>query len=280
MNLLELVRRSPAPNPWSEGANIPWDEAAFSRRMLAEHLSDSHDAASRRGEKIDHHVQWIHRELCGGRATKVLDLCCGPGLYSSRLARLGHDCVGIDFSPASIEYARGQVQTEGLRCKYECGDVRTTAFGGPFGLAMLIFGEFNVFRPGEARALLADAYAALGKAGLILIEAHRLEAVERIGGQGRSWYSADSGLFSDRPHVCLQESCWEQDTQTATVRYYVLDAQSGAVTRHAATYQGYTDAEYRALLSVAGFPEVTLAPSLTGSPEEGRPDFVVLIGRK
>src|SRR5512139_3579983 len=104
MDLLELIRRQPVPVPWSEGEKIPWNDPDFSRRMLLEHLSQEHDAASRRFETIDRHVHWIHHAVLSGQPTRILDLGCGPGLYSSRLARLGHECVGIDFSPASIAH--------------------------------------------------------------------------------------------------------------------------------------------------------------------------------
>lgn len=93
--LLDLVNRIPVPEPWQEGDNIPWNEPGFSKRMLDEHLSQEHDAASRRLSKIGEQVDWIHSELLGGHSTRVLDLCCGPGLYTSRLAALGHECVGI-----------------------------------------------------------------------------------------------------------------------------------------------------------------------------------------
>jgi hypothetical protein len=55
MNLLDLIRRTGIPEPWSEGEKIPWDEPGFSERMLKEHLSQEHDAASRRSEKIGFH---------------------------------------------------------------------------------------------------------------------------------------------------------------------------------------------------------------------------------
>ena len=58
--------------------------------MLQEHLSQEHDAASRRAPIIDRHVHWIHAALLSSHPTAILDLACGPGLYSSRLARLGH----------------------------------------------------------------------------------------------------------------------------------------------------------------------------------------------
>ena len=48
MNVLDIVRCATPPLPWAEGEKIPWDEPAFSTRMLQEHLSQLHDGASRR----------------------------------------------------------------------------------------------------------------------------------------------------------------------------------------------------------------------------------------
>ena len=149
MRLLDLIDRTLPPAPWAEGEKIPWDEPGFSGRMLAEHLSQAHDAASRRSETIDRHVRWIHNELLGCAATRVLDVACGPGLYASRLARLGHECVGIDFSPASIAHAAAAAERDRLACTYRREDICAADFGTGFGLAMLIFGELNVFRPRE-----------------------------------------------------------------------------------------------------------------------------------
>ena len=95
VDLRDVIGRRVPPEPWAEGENIPWDEPAFSARILAEHLSQEHDAASRRFDIVDEQVAWLHGELLSGCTTKVLDLCCGPGLYANRLARLGHEVTGI-----------------------------------------------------------------------------------------------------------------------------------------------------------------------------------------
>ena len=87
MDLQELLKREP-PKPWSHGGKIPWHEPGFSERMLREHLSQDHDLASRRSAKIDAQVEWLSQEILPDRAS-VLDLGCGPGLYTSRLASLG-----------------------------------------------------------------------------------------------------------------------------------------------------------------------------------------------
>ena len=78
----------------------------FNRGIIDPVDEEDSDAASRRFGKIDKHVRWIHAVLLAGRRTRVLDLACGPGLYTSRLARLGHECSGIDFAPAAIAHAR------------------------------------------------------------------------------------------------------------------------------------------------------------------------------
>ena len=48
MNLMDVIDRESPPVPWAEGEKIPWSDPAFSQRMLQEHLSQEHDAASRR----------------------------------------------------------------------------------------------------------------------------------------------------------------------------------------------------------------------------------------
>jgi 2-polyprenyl-3-methyl-5-hydroxy-6-metoxy-1,4-benzoquinol methylase len=171
--------------------------------MLNEHLSQEHDAASRRFKIIDKHVEWIHNQVLNRKPTRILDLGCGPGLYTNRLARLGHRCVGIDFSPASIAYAREQAEGADLECKYSQQDIRTAAYGEEYGLVMSIFGEFNVFHQDEAKGILARAFGALLPGGYLLLEPHTFETVVELGQQPSSWYSSEKGLFSEQPHLCL-----------------------------------------------------------------------------
>jgi len=280
MSLLDVVHRRPVPEPWAEGEKIPWHDPEFSRRMLEEHLSQDHDAASRRFEKVERHVDWIHRQVLSGNPTRILDLGCGPGLYTSRFARLGHECVGIDFSPASIAHAREAADKAGLRCSYLHEDIRVAEYGTGFGLVMLVFGEFNVFTPADARGILDKARHALEDKGLLLLEPHTYAAVREIGHQPPSWYSAASGLFSDRPHLCLQESFWDVERETATTRYLIVDASTGNVTRHADTMQAYTDQQYRSLLAECGFGEPEIYSSLTGEVDVSQSGLMAIVAPK
>jgi SAM-dependent methyltransferase len=278
MDLTELINRTSPPIPWQEGDNIPWNEPGFSRRMLREHLSQEHDAASRRFSIIDRHVDWIHTNLLAYQPTRILDLCCGPGFYTQRLARMGHTCYGIDYSPASIEYAILNISTEKLAINYTCQDIRQAQFPAGVGLVMLIYGEFNVFKPTDAILILDKAWQALNPGGIILLEPHPYPIIQRLGDAPAKWYSSPGGLFSEHPHLVLKENFWDTSSNTCTNRYFVLEAKTGQVTRFAQSMQAYEDAQYRALLSSHGFTDIQLLPGLSGNDSPA--ELIAITARK
>jgi SAM-dependent methyltransferase len=262
------VERVPYPEPWEEGDKIPWNEPEFSARMLREHLSQEHDKASRRIATIERQVSWIHNNILKGVSSRILDLGCGPGLYTSQLAQLGHTCFGIDFSPASINYAQNTATDKSLDCTYALADIRSADYGEGFNLIMLIFGEFNVFRLEDARKILKKARKALHPDGILLLEPHTFEAVKHKGEAGTSWYSKSSGLFSNKPHILLTEAIWNSEEAVAITRHYVIDTLNGEVTRHVENMKAYTNDDYYKLLESCGYTDISFHPSLTGLSSE------------
>lgn len=264
--LLDFLRtRQQRHETWQK---IPWHDPDFSRRMLAEHLSQAHDAASRRLPTIDAHVDWIHRKVLETSPANILDLGCGPGFYMDRLSKLGHTCTGIVFSPASVAYAQ-----EHHAGSYRLGDLLTEDYGSGYDLAMLIYGELNAFSPDDAQTILEKAYAALKPGGKLLLEVSNPHKLEEYSKQAPSWFTSEGGLFSEKPHLCLQEhsfdlGCW-------TTNFYVLE-ESGSIQTYTTMHQVYTQDELRQML--AKFSHVLIYPSLTGSDEEV--DFFALVAVK
>ena len=275
-NLLDIVHRA-SPDPWTEGDNIPWDDPEFSARMLREHLSQEHALASRPTAVINQHVAWLHERVLGGRPSRVLDLGCGPGLYLHRLARRGHRGVGIDFGPASIAWAREQAAAEALDCAFHQRDLRDAeGFGEGFDLVTMIYGQINVFRRSEAQELLTKIRLALKPGGRAVLEAQQLSAIRGWGKPEATWFSAEEGLFSDSPHLALHERRWDEARRCAVERWYVIDAESGAVTRHALTTEAYTSEELEAMAEAAGLRVVERLEALPGSPVDS-PLFAIVV---
>jgi SAM-dependent methyltransferase len=271
LSLNDIVTRTSPPTPWSEGDNIPWNDPEFSERMLAEHLSQQHDLASRRTEQIDAQVSTILTLLVPPPGC-VLDLACGPGLYLNRLAAKGYHGVGIDFSPASIRHARTEASTSDV--EFCLDDIRSIDFGSGFDAVLLLYGQLNVFRRSEARSIVNRAFAALRPGGMFIVEPQAYAHIEQSGNTAPSWSSHEHGLFSAQAHVLLTESFWDPDAEAPTERFYVIDAATGDVTRHALSNEAHSDEELDRLLEDAGFEGIQHRPSLV--PGETSPALFVV----
>jgi SAM-dependent methyltransferase len=280
MKLLDLFDPDVRSKPlWGDDYKIPWHEPEFSRRMLEEHLSQDHDLASRRQNLISEHVTWIHEAILNGKSSRVLDLGCGPGFYSERLATMGHTCRGIDISPASIDYA-GQSSRHTDRCDYILGNILDVDFGTEFDLVLLIYGEFNVFPRPDADVILEKSLAALKSDGQVLIEPHTFTAVKQTGATGNSWYASVRGLFSDQPHICLISNHWHEPEYVAESRYTVIDATSAEAVRYRNLLQGYTNEDYLGMLQSAGFRDTHVIPPWGNAEFSSEDNFIMLHARK
>jgi SAM-dependent methyltransferase len=261
LKLTELFdQKDNAKSLWQGMYKIPWDEPEFSKRMLEEHLSQEHDLASRRTAMIDKHVNWIHTIILNKKPSKILDLCCGPGFYTSRLSEIGHSCRGIDFSPASIEYAREHMNNDN-RVEYIHEDIISADYGSNYDLILLIYGEFNVFPKNDALKFLQKAYNALKQGGQILIEAHTFDVIKNLGQSGNSWTKEKSGLFSDKPHLLLVQNRWHDDEKAAQSTYIIIDVETASADLYRNTIQAYTNDEYKTLFEKAGFRRIECIPA-------------------
>ena len=279
MQLIDITREfSQAPEPWAEGRTIPWEDPEFSRRMLVAHLSQEHDGASRRAETIEKHIEFIKRVALPRAGSRVLDLGCGPGLYTQRLADQGYDCFGIDLGPASIEYAVSRAVAVAERCRYVRGDLRDVEFGSGYDLVMFLFGDLNPFPREQAVEVLRRCKEALAPGGDVLLEVHSFEAVRSRGHDAPRWSAVESGLFSGAPHLRLEQSFWLEASAHAVGRYWIVDAATGETAKYGWTMRAYADAEYEALLAEAGLKLIARYENLTGTDKAS--EFPVLLASR
>ena len=159
--------------------------------------------------------------------------------------------------------ATSAAASDGLPCTYTRADLRTASFGNGYDLVMLTCGEFNVFRKDDAGLILTKAHAALARGGKLLLEPHTVDAIREKGQRPQTWYATQRGLFSDLPHICLQQQRWDAKSCTATIRYAILNA-NGGVSVYGQTFQAYANDEYLDIVRGPGFVGVEIMPSLTG----------------
>lgn len=250
MDISTLISSSRHIQLSAEESKIPWDEPVFSQRMLANHLSQDHDWASRRQGIIEQQVEWIASQLSPG--AHILDLGCGPGFYTQRLAERGFHCTGVDFSPASVNWARQQAQNAGLNIDYVQQDIRAYWPDKSFDFIMITFGELNVFSAADAQALISRCALWLQPGGRLLAEVHTFDEVKRQGMAEASWQRCPDGLFLDVPHLLLTEHDWDEEAQISSTQFWAIEA-NGQTTRFGSQMTAWRDDEYISLLGNVGF---------------------------
>ena len=124
-------------------------------------------------------IDWCQRLALAGSlrvrpGTQVLDVGCGVGRWSCRLAARGARVTGIDVSPTMLEQARLRAATRGVldRCRFLTQDLASLELVGRFDLILGVTVLQHILDPAALRASVARLASHLSPQGtLILLEA-------------------------------------------------------------------------------------------------------------
>ncbi|HIC88863.1 MAG TPA: class I SAM-dependent methyltransferase [Anaerolineae bacterium] len=278
---LWAIYQRPQPGvPWRDGENLPWNEPAFSERMLAQYLDQSHGAASRRLAEIRRQVEVLERWLDLKPGARLLDVTCGPGLYACQFAKRGYRVEGIDFSPASIRYAREQARRQGLPCLFHLGDVRQMDVNDrEFDAAIFLYGQFTVFPRTEAVDILQRIAAGLRPGGRLAIEILDFDRLDKTP-HSSWWYTDQGGLWGDFPYLHLGERDWDPEQRAALERFYIINLETGEMQRYGLADNAYQPWEVEAMLTNAGLRLVVTYPAWNGLDLYDATEWVVYVAEK
>jgi SAM-dependent methyltransferase len=296
------------PIPFDRRFELDWGLPEVSRRVLREHLDQSHDGASRRLHVVERHIRRLLRLLPAAPAD-ILDAACGPGLYSVRLARRGYTVSGIDVGEPVLRHARSLARDAALgrRASFRRQDLRTLDEPERYDAVVLIYYVLEAFRRPQQPQVLRRLAAALRPGGRLIAELR--VRPDQPPGRLSAWEYVPFSILADRRHLLLTDASYDDEAHTYVLREIaVLDdgvavqQTTGAFTPLAdvealfgraglevrAVYDGWS--RYRAtglsqsLLVVAEKPEppatrrpVTRNP---GSPRPARPAAPAAPGRR
>jgi cyclopropane fatty-acyl-phospholipid synthase-like methyltransferase len=248
--------------------------------MLREHLDESHSAASRRSQERTRIVEWIWEHVGLQEGEHLLDLTCGPGLYSLEFADRGLNVTGVDVAPAAIEHARALAHELRLedRSSFVEADVRAANLGrSSFDAAMVLYGQITVFRPEETRGIVERIAAAVGPGGVAVFEVLDGARVDRS--YRTSWNAVVQGLWGEAPYVALTEHYFDERCQASVQRVHVIHAETGGLEVYSVVDYTYDENAMRALLAEAGFTTVDAFPGWGGMPLPDAERWITYVAR-
>jgi SAM-dependent methyltransferase len=101
---------------------------------------------------------------------RILDLACGFGRHTNRLAGLGHHMTGVDYMPGFLEIARQDAQAHGVEVDYIQGDMRKIEYNEEFDAVFLLFTAFGYFSDEENLQVMKNISRALKPNGRLLFD--------------------------------------------------------------------------------------------------------------
>ena len=173
MNFKELLKSSAKPVLYEPGDALMWTDPYISQQLLKIHLDPKIDAASRKPESIKKTLEFIYT-FCEKSGMHILDLGCGPGIYTQEIAANGHHVTGMDFSENSIAYAKKQANRNKLNIEYVCQNYLMLDYKEKFDLIMMIYTDFGVLIHDDRKRLLQNIFQALKPGGIFFFDVARL----------------------------------------------------------------------------------------------------------
>jgi len=176
--ILEKINSRPKPFEYYTASDL-WTDEHTSKQMLAYHLNEEIDLSSRNGAFIEESVEWISQHFNVGTGIKIADFGCGPGLYTTKLAKKQAQVTGIDFSQRSIQYAQQIANNQGLLIDYVNQNYLTFETEKRFDLVMMIMCDFCALSPTQRKKILTQFHTILKPNGSVLLDVYSLKAFER-----------------------------------------------------------------------------------------------------
>ncbi|OPG94435.1 hypothetical protein B2I21_31105 [Chryseobacterium mucoviscidosis] len=201
--LLEVAK---IPEPFEEGTIQIWLDSDRADLVLKAHFDENIPGGSRDSGFIDETIGFISEIAPLENYKKVIDLGCGPGFYSQKLAVKGYDVVGVDFNKKSIEYAVNEAEKKNLSIDYRNEDITDIEIENEFDVALLIYQIYSVFSPENRKKILSNIHRGLKSGGLILLDVLSETSYEKFE-QNFMWgLSRKNNPFSDKKHLSLYAS--------------------------------------------------------------------------
>ena len=219
---LERINARPRPFEFYTAEEL-WTDGHVSKQMLAYHLDEKSDFASRNSGFVDQSVAWMADRFSIEKGSKVIDFGCGPGLYTTRFAALGAEVVGLDFSARSIDHAKRTAGEKNLAIEYVLGNYLDYAPKKKFDLVTFIYWDIAPLSPDQRGRLYRIFRDCLADSGALVLDVPSLSFFGQAE-EKRTFEKADGGTFwSAEPHYIFKNTFLYPKEKLYLDKYVILE---------------------------------------------------------
>lgn len=254
-----------------------WDDPHISKGMLTAHLNPELESATRKYEFIVKSVDWIKNLTDENHGKKLLDLGCGPGIYSELFAERGFDVTGLDISERSINYAKESSFKKKLNIDYQLKSYLDMDYTEEFDIITLIYCDFGVLNTEEREKLLKKIYKALKPGGILIFDVfsqNEYHAKE----ENTNWVYENGGYWSEKPYACLYSFLRYDEADTFLEQYVVVEEDS--VKCYNLWNHAFNKQELSKDINIAGFSKSEFYDDVSGKKYTGESNTICVAACK
>ncbi len=251
MTISKIISHTVRPALYEKGTAFMWTDEHISKQLLDIHLDPEVNLASRKRTTILKTIDWIMKKMPDDKPLKILDLGCGPGLYTSILAQRGHDVTGVDISKYSIEYAKKEAARQNLNIRYIHSDYLDLDLEAEsFDLVILIYTDLGVLFPGDRDQLMRFVFGGLKKRGMFVFDVLRDNELERKV-TPVAWEAVEKGFWRNKPYLALSNSFIYEEQKVILYQHTIIDKDNLEVYRFWTHY--FSETDVRKMIQDHGF---------------------------
>ncbi len=275
-NKLEQINARPKLYEFYTAKEL-WNDEYRSQQMLSYHLNGEVDISSRKFYFIDRSVEWISSVFNVSENTAIADFGCGPGLYSSRLAKKKAKVTGIDFSKRSIEYAKEFAQKEGLSINYVNEDYLEFDTDERFDLIVMIMCDYCALSSEQRLKVLRKFHTLLKPEGKVLLDVYSIKSYEEREEQSICENNLLDGFWAAGDYKGYLNTFKYEEDKVILDKYTIIEP-----TRERTVYNWlkyFTPEEVEKDFAKAGFNIEKFYSDVVGTPFDiNGPEFAVIAG--
>lgn len=274
---LDKINERPEPFEFYTASDL-WTDEHTSARMLLLHLDETIDVSSRNAEFIDRSVEWIASEFNIGKDTKIADFGCGPGLYTTRLAKRQANVTGIDFSGRSIEYAKAVAAREQLSIRYVQQNYLDFETQERFDLVLMVMCDFCALSPTQRKEILRKFQRILKPGGSVLLDVYSLAAFDQREEVAKYEENLLNGFWSPHKYYGFLNTFRYDEEKVSLDKYTIVESERTRTVYNWLQYFAPEDLEkeYRD----AGLSVQALYSDVTGTMYDRNSGEFAVIGTK
>jgi cyclopropane fatty-acyl-phospholipid synthase-like methyltransferase len=280
MNLFEqLGKMGSRPKPFEfYSASELWADEHTSAQMLQFHLNESIDLSSRNHAFIKKSVEWIVSRFNIGPGIAIADFGCGPGLYTTPLAKAGADVTGIDFSQRSIDYAKTVAAEQNLDMTYHCQNYLEFKTNEHFDLIIMIFCDFCALSPEQRRTLLKKYHAFLKPDGSLLMDVHSLNIFDQKEESATYELNQLNGFWSPDKYYGFVNSFKYDNEKVSLDKYTIIEKNRARTVYNWLQYFSREALEKELIKN--GFEAKEVFSDVAGTPFDSESPDIAVIAQK